>query len=236
MTDRPTPDINPLHVYVLIDESGSMSSIRDDAVGGFNQLLAEQRVDTIPGSRITLVFFDSNDPCRIHWQGVPVHEAIDLGPADFRPRGGTPLLDATGRIIALADADAGARAAAGEPAEGVLVVTITDGHENASREFDRDQLTELIRQREAAGWEFQFLAADLTAFRDARTMGYSEDKLVHFERSGVGMRAAMATTNQLTNRRKDALRRQHDERLNREFQQRLDEDARRQEPPTDPTA
>ena len=43
-----------------------------------------------------------------------------------------------------------------------FVVTITDGHENASNEFDRDALTQLIRQREADGWEFQFLAADLS--------------------------------------------------------------------------
>lgn len=236
MTDRPTPTPTPLHLYVLIDESGSMSAIRDDAIGGFNQLLAEQRDDAIPGSRITLVFFDSQNPCRIHWNGTPLHDAIDLTPADFRPRGGTPLLDATGRIIALADAEAGARAAAGAVAEGVLVVTITDGHENASSEFDRDALTSLIRQREADGWEFQFLAADLAAFDDARAMGYARDRLVHFERSAVGMHSAMAMTNQMTNRRKAALRQQHEDRVNQEFEQRLDADRRRTEGRSDETA
>lgn len=184
----------PVHLYVLVDESGSMASMRTDVIGGFNELIRSERDDEAVPTRVTLAFFDSQEPCRVITNGVPIAEIAELGDGDFRPRGGTPLLDATGRLITLADTEAGARRAAGQPAESVVFVTITDGFENSSSEFSRDTLRALIEQRQADGWEFRFIAADFEAFEDARTFGYRDEMVVAYRKTGVAMRRNLTGT------------------------------------------
>jgi Mg-chelatase subunit ChlD len=84
----------------------------------------------------------------------------------------TPLLDATGSVIDRAARRAAELAAAGQPPEQLLVVTITDGEENASRELTRGKVVELVRAKEAEGWTFVFLGAGLDAYEEAGGMGY----------------------------------------------------------------
>ncbi|MFM7617569.1 MAG: vWA domain-containing protein [Actinomycetes bacterium] len=193
-TGGETAGPTPVHLYVLIDESGSMASMRTDVVGGFNELIRSERDDTAVPTRVTLAFFDSQEPCRVVTRGVPVAEISELDDRDFRPRGGTPLLDATAHLITLADTEVADRRAHGLPDESIVFVTITDGFENASHEFDRDTLRTLIEQRQADGWEFRFIAADLEAFADARTFGYRDEMVVAYRKSGVGMRHNLAGT------------------------------------------
>lgn len=220
MTTNPSPSTGgetagptPVHLYVLIDESGSMASMRTDVIGGFNELVRSEREDTTVPTRVTLAFFDSNDPCRIVVDGVPIAEITDLGDHDFRPRGGTPLLDATARLITAADTEAAARRANGAPEESIVFVTITDGFENASREFTRDSLRTLIEQRQAVGWEFRFIAADLEAFADAQALGYRDHMVVAYRKTSVGMHANLSgTTKDLLASTKDRNRRAHEER------------------------
>jgi uncharacterized protein YegL len=178
-------------VYFLIDASGSMESIRGDVIGGFNTLLAAQRDDTDDASRATVVFFDSVEPNDVRCAGVPLREVTDLDERSYRPRGGTPLLDATGVLIQRADREVAAREAAGLPAEDILVVTITDGHENQSAEFRRSDILTMVEERRARGWEFSFLAADLAAFGDARTMGYAAAEMGAWDKTSTGTRDAL---------------------------------------------
>src|SRR5580765_2982032 len=86
------------HFYVLLDRSGSMESMRADVIGGFNNLLAEQQADG-PDARLTLVQFDSQDPHEVLTDALRINRVRPLSERTFVPRGGTPLLDATGRII-----------------------------------------------------------------------------------------------------------------------------------------
>src|SRR5690606_34951540 len=81
------------HFYVLLDRSGSMASMVDDVIGGFNQLIADQQADG-PDARITLVQFDSQDPQEVLIDARRVSVSRPLSRATFVPRGGTPLLDA----------------------------------------------------------------------------------------------------------------------------------------------
>ncbi|CAB4804678.1 MAG: VWA domain-containing protein [Actinobacteria bacterium] len=196
----------PVHLYVLIDVSGSMESIRTDVIGGFNALLEDQRAEAEDASRATVVLFDSVEPNNVIASGVPLREVIELDQRSYTPRGGTPLLDATGVLITRADREKRERADAGLPAEDILFVTITDGHENQSTEFTRDAIKTLVEQRQADGWEFSFLSADLEAFDDARAMGYDQGRMTHFSKSPSGTRSAFANTSQLLSAKKQALR------------------------------
>jgi len=148
-----------------------MSSIADDVVGGLNAFLADQR-EAGPDARLTLVQFDGQDPNEVILDGTPIARVPPLAPEEYQPRGNTPLLDATGLLAARAAEEQAVRTAAGEPVEDIVFVTITDGHENASREFTLDDVRKLIADKEERGWTFVFLSAALDAYGEAMALGY----------------------------------------------------------------
>jgi len=174
----------PVHISMVLDRSGSMSGIASDIVGGFNQFLAEQR--TQPGiARVTLAQFDSEDPFEVLIDGVDLREVTDLDRSAYQPRAMTPLYDAVGRMIAKVDADIAARAERQAPAEDQVVVIITDGLENHSREQTRSTIFEMIEKRRRDGWVFVFLGANQDVYAEGERMAVS-----------VGNRAAWAATPQ----------------------------------------
>jgi len=201
--------VTTAHLYVLLDRSGSMQAIAGDVIGGFNQLLADQQADG-RDARMTLVEFDSQDPEHVIADAVPVLEVVPLTAATFVPRGGTPLLDATGRVIGRASAHAAQRVADGLPAEDVTIVTITDGQENQSRELTLDQVRSLIEAKQAAGWAFAFLSAGLDAYGEAGRLGHDIRSTKAFSHSGAGARMAMDSTSKALLRKRGRLRRGED--------------------------
>ena len=155
-------------IICVIDKSGSMESKLEDAIGGFNGFLAEQQREE-GEALMTLTLFDT-DYNIIH-DGVPVADVPRLTADTYRPGGMTALLDALGRTIDKV-ADRIHDAPGDERPERVVVVVITDGLENSSREYRRDQVAErIVRRRDEDGWEFVFLGADLESIREAQSMG-----------------------------------------------------------------
>lgn len=162
-TEKPIP----VHVVMVLDESGSMSRLRTDLIGGVNQFLADQRAQ--PGKcRLTLAKFA---PYTVLHDAVKIADVPDLRPEQYIPNSMTPLLDAEGQAIRAAMARADARKAAGKREEAVLFVTYTDGAENASCEFTFEALSALKADREAAGWTFLYLGAGHDAYGQSRAMG-----------------------------------------------------------------
>jgi len=188
--EKSSPAATTAHIYILLDRSGSMASIAPDVIGGFNTFLDEQRAAG-PDARITLVQFDSMDAHGVILNGVPIAEAQHLTPAVFSPRGGTPLLDATAQLIALADAAATARQNAGLPPEQVVFVSITDGEENSSTRHTLPQVRALIDERTAQGWLFVFLSAALDAYGEAGAMGVHRMNTRTFTHDGAGAANAL---------------------------------------------
>ncbi|NTU52283.1 MAG: VWA domain-containing protein [Chlorobiaceae bacterium] len=179
------------HITVILDRSGSMESIREDAIGGFNAFVGQQK--TGPGeASLTLVQFDSLDPYEVVWHFRPIEKVPALNLETYVPRGGTPLLDALGRGINDIEASIGRLDDAERP-EHVIVAVITDGQENSSKEFDKNQIEQMIKKRSAADWEFVFLSADLAAIDDAMRMGFRQDATVAFEKSPEGVACCMET-------------------------------------------
>jgi hypothetical protein len=136
-----------------------MAPIADDVVGGFNAYLNEQR-EGEGQARISLVQFDGQDPFEVLIDGDDLNSVRNLNPRRHQPRGSTPLLDALGMVIMKIDSEILARADMGLPIEDQIVVVITDGHENASTEFNGRSIQELVAARRARAWTFVFLGAD----------------------------------------------------------------------------
>jgi hypothetical protein len=183
------------HVSVILDRTGSMQSIRDDTIGGFNTFLNEQRRQ--PGkATLTLVQFDSQDPYEVIHRIRSVGEVPELTQATYVPRANTPLLDAVGRGIndlekCLFDMEPSER-----PGK-VIFVVITDGQENASREFRRDQILKMIKDKEEHyGWQFVFLSADLDAVDDAAKQGFQPRFSLAFDKTGKGTRDAWGSVSE----------------------------------------
>ena len=154
---------NPVHISVVLDRSGSMASVAEDIVGGFNEFLADQR--QVAGSAaVTLVQFDSHDPFELVIDAVDLREVCDLDRSAYQPRGLTPLYDAVGRMIGRIDTRIASRREHDLPVEDQVVLIITDGLENASREHTRDTVFAMIEERRNAGWVFVFLGANQDAY------------------------------------------------------------------------
>ena len=187
----------PVHISVVLDRSGSMASIADDVVGGFNTFLAEQRKQE-GGGRVTLVQFDGQDPFEVLIDGENLDTVGDLNPARYIPRGNTPLYDAVGRMIAKVDAEILERADAAKPIEDQIVVIVTDGYENSSREFSGKMLFDLIETRKGRAWTFVFLGADESTFEEGEAMGVSSANTARWEATGVGTAAMFSQVSQAT--------------------------------------
>ena len=177
----------PIHISVVLDRSGSMATIADDIVGGFNEYLAEQR-QVAGRARVTLAQFDSQDPFEVLINGVNLAEVTDLDRSSYRPRGSTPLFDAIGRMIAKIDADCAARSEVGAPEEDQVVLIVTDGLENASHEYSRQMIFDLIEARRQRGWVFAFLGANQDAYAEGRRMAFSQTNSANWAASPEGSR------------------------------------------------
>jgi hypothetical protein len=168
-------------VSFLLDETGSMESIKDDTIGGFNAYLGELQQAAASGGEIqfSLVSFNSTHT-RKRWVAEPIADVRPLSGADYQPRDSTPLIDAAVKIIK-ATAEAVAQRA-DDPA--VVVVIQTDGQENVSVEYTNADLAALVKEKVKAGWEFVFLGAGLDAFHAAHEAGLALDasRVVSYQR------------------------------------------------------
>jgi len=187
----------PVHISVVLDRSGSMAQIADDVVGGFNTFLDAQR-KTEGKARVTLVQFNGQHPFEVLIDSESLDKVRDLDPARYMPRGNTPLYDATGRMIAKIDTEIGARADAGKPIEDQVVVIVTDGFENASREFSGKMISDLIEARRGRAWTFVFLGADERTFEESEAIGVSSANTARWAATGEGTAAMFASVSKET--------------------------------------
>ena len=166
------------YVSFLLDETGSMHSIKEDTVGGFNEYVDTLKED---GDDIafSLVSFNSNG-AKSRYVAEPIDAVRPLTNENYRPDAMTPLIDASVKIIK-ATAKA-VKKRKDDPL--VLVVIQTDGYENCSRKHTAADLAALVREKTEAGWEFVFLGAGLDAFDAAQRAGVRIDrkKTVQYDR------------------------------------------------------
>ena len=168
----------------ILDKSGSMGGLEADTIGGYNAMLERQRA--LDGEcLITTVLFDSG--YEILHDRADIRAVGPISEAEYKVGGTTALLDAIGRTILRIDR-AQERSAGDSRAEKVLFVIITDGEENASREYSAEKVRALIeRQKAQRGWEFVFLGANIDAVRTAGRFGISADRAQNYHADGKGI-------------------------------------------------
>lgn len=177
------------HISIILDRSGSMDSIRDDTIGGFNRFLRDQREQ--PGkATLTLVQFDTEAPYEVLQHFHDIQAVPELDKKTFVPRGGTPLLDAIGKGIGDLDACLNRLDEAERPAR-VIMVVVTDGQENSSVEYRKQDIERMVKEKmENNGWQFVYLSADLAAMCDAQALSIPRDSSMYYSHSGHGSSTA----------------------------------------------
>lgn len=144
---------------IILDESGSMQSIHKPAVDGLNETLqsiesAQKTHQELQEHFITMVFFNS-DGIRTIIEDKPIDQVKLLKMKDFIPNACTPLFDAMGVSLSKL------RCKLDENEKNqVLVTIITDGMENASREYSGKMIKKLVSELKALGWVFAYIGAN----------------------------------------------------------------------------
>lgn len=185
-------------IWFLLDRSGSMTSVAEDVIGGFNHFLAEQAART-GECRMTVVQFDSEDPFEVIADGKKPGDVPELNDSVYQPRGLTPLYDAMGKLIERADKRIARRAKAEKPAEDQLVVVFTDGLENDSRRYDRPGVFELVKKRQDEDWTFVFLGANQDSYIEGGKIGLDDGNVQNYAANSDNIAMAYESMNRATN-------------------------------------
>lgn len=160
---------NYLKIIFVIDESGSMSGMETDVVGGFNRFIEQQKKAEY--GKITVSLYKFNNVWDRVVSDLPIDEIRPLTSKDYTPGGLTALYDTIGNAIR----DMQNRTHFTDPehqASMVIMVVITDGQENASYEYDAQKVKNMIGELEQTQkWQFIYLGTDLENFTDADTLG-----------------------------------------------------------------
>ena len=170
-------------IIIVLDRSGSMQSIREQTISGFNEFLADQKRNN-PGASLTLVQF--NHQYELVYEARNVKYAALLNTLTYRPGGMTALLDAIGKTVKLTR-QRHKKTDKKERPDKVIFVIITDGYENSSTIFTRKEIFEKIGKMENKhGWEFVYLGANQDAIREAAHFGISEKRAMTFAADAAG--------------------------------------------------
>jgi uncharacterized protein YegL len=174
-------------IIFILDRSGSMEKIRTDMIGGFNSFLKEQK--KIPSEcKVSLYQFDTNYGSTVEpiYKQMDIKTAPELTLETFVPRGGTPLYDAVATIIKEVEGRLKSTPENEKP-EKVLVVCITDGEENSSREWNSKQVKQMIEhQEEQNKWEFVYLGANQDAWNVGENLGFKASSTLGYVATAGG--------------------------------------------------
>ena len=160
-------------IVAVVDRSGSMSLIKDDAQGGFNEFIKAQK-ESDSEALLTVVEFDSQYNVVYNDGDLKLFEGYTLV-----PRGSTALFDAIGRTAATVRNS--------KVAGKKIFLIVTDGEENSSVEFrNANSIKSVIEEMRKDDWEFIFIGADEASLEQARSLGMDMDTTFMFDRSGKG--------------------------------------------------
>jgi len=166
-----------LNEYILLDRSGSMSNRWGEALSSINAYVedAKGKVKT----KVTVATFDSQvdmifDIIRDKQSAKKWEPLTDK---DATPRGMTPLFDAIGKVVTLAE---------GQDHKQTVIVVMTDGAENSSREVSQEAAKAALDRCRAKGWQVVFLGADFDAVRQGATVGVTMDSAINMTAGNYG--------------------------------------------------
>lgn len=180
---------------IIVDESGSMSVIREQAFTGMNETLKTiqnlQKKYSDTEQLVTLMTFDS-EHTKWHYDGTPASKVHKIGWRSYDPCAATPLYDAIGKGISKVNAQV-------SDGDNVLVTIITDGEENSSREWTLKMVRNLIEKLKKQNWTFTLIGTDNL---DVKSMAgsFSIDSHMAFVQSAVGTKMMFERENRCRER------------------------------------
>lgn len=165
-------------ITLLLDRSGSMQDKKDDHIGGVKSFIQDNK--SFPDTTFSLIQFDSQEPFELVIDNQNIND-VDLDKIDLVPRGGTPLLDAVGKTIAHIDN----KKQNSENTQIVLMV-VTDGEENDSKEWKKNDLKNLIVEKEK-DWKILYLGANIDVFSENGSFGLSAKSSANYINTSQGI-------------------------------------------------
>jgi uncharacterized protein YegL len=160
---------NYIHVCFVIDKSGSMSGSEKDVIGGFKTVIDEQKANTNGTCSVSYYKFDDN--VEKMFIGKDINEVEYLTDKDYKPGGCTALFDGVGTAIDEIGAWLDSMKEEDKPEKNIIVI-MTDGGENSSKEYNSTKVKEMIKhQEDKYNWTFIYMGSDLKDAADANTLG-----------------------------------------------------------------
>lgn len=162
-----------MDIVFLLDRSGSMSGIENDTIGGYNSYIESQKKNN---AKVTTILFD--DKYEMLTKREDIKNIKKLTNKEYYVRGCTALLDAIGTTIDFMDK---------EKAKKVMFVITTDGMENASKEYNRAKIKEMIKGHK--DWEFIYIGADIDSYSEGQSIGIDSSNISNYrkDKKGVSM-------------------------------------------------
>lgn len=162
-----------MDIVFLLDRSGSMSGIENDTIGGYNSYIESQKKNN---AKVTTILFD--DKYEMLTKREDIKNIKKLTNKEYYVRGCTALLDAIGTTINFMDK---------EKAKKVMFIITTDGMENASKEYNRAKIKEMIKGHK--DWEFIYIGADIDSYSEGQSIGIDSSNISNYrkDKKGVSM-------------------------------------------------
>ena len=164
-----------VNVVFLLDRSGSMARCVEDTIGGYNNYLNEQK-KTANAVFVSTILFDNN--YEVLHDCVPINKVKDITREQYYVRGTTALYDAIGKTIEDLDKK--------RLDNKVLFIITTDGLENASHRYHKDQIKELIEEHKNI--DFIYVGANIDSYAEASSIGIKADFVANYETNEKGVK------------------------------------------------
>ena len=164
-----------IELVLVLDKSGSMQGLESDTIGGFNSMIEKQKALSTPVDVTAVLFNDTTDVLYTHKNIRLVRPLTDK---EYEVGGTTALLDAVGNTILKVEREPSVKSRGTK----VVFVIITDGLENASAEFSKTKVKQMISDKqEKAGWDFIYLGANIDAVEEADAIGVKKSNAVTYK-------------------------------------------------------
>lgn len=173
---------NRTYYHLILDRSGSMVSCLEQTVAGVNEQIMriKEIASRYPGQKMLTSLTLFNHTITNTWKRINPEELRELSFFDYRPDGNTALYDAVGITLTEIQKEVGPEIEKGEAS--VVVVIVTDGYENSSRQFNHDRVASMIGELEKSGkWTFSYLGATLDAVDIAVSLNIKKHNAMYFD-------------------------------------------------------
>lgn len=180
----------PTEIVFILDESGSMRHLKKSTISSFNEMLESQKnLDTeFPAYLTTVVFSDNMKKICDHKE---IHEVENMTSENYNPNGCTALMDTLGKTInEMSEINK-------DNDKNVIFIIITDGYENASRKFKREDIKKMIEAKREMGWNFIFFGANIDSNKEAGSLGIDKKYTSNFAATKEGMRDCIGICNNM---------------------------------------